>query len=129
MYDLFAPCRRLVLAPWRAGVELARAADSLVRLLDHLLPLGNPADGARERKQHREHGGGKANGAQRNAGIEVDVGVKPLLDEILVAERDTFELYRDIEQWIFDAKLAQHLVTGSLHDLGARIIVLVDTVT
>src|SRR5688572_7909353 len=44
----------------RAGIELARAADLLGRVLDHLLPLGDPADGAGEREQHREHRGREA---------------------------------------------------------------------
>ena len=38
-----------------ACVELARTADVLLGILDHLLPLRDPADGARHREQHREH--------------------------------------------------------------------------
>jgi lipid-A-disaccharide synthase len=36
----------------REALELARAADALGRVLDHLLPLGDPADGAGQREQH-----------------------------------------------------------------------------
>src|SRR5690606_39860193 len=39
-----------------AGVELARPADLLMRILDHLVPLGDPADGARHREEHGKHG-------------------------------------------------------------------------
>src|SRR5258708_35160761 len=35
-----------VIAAGDAGVELARAADLLLRILDHLAPLADPADGA-----------------------------------------------------------------------------------
>src|SRR5947207_3407186 len=41
---LLSARNRHVVAPRRAGVELARAADLLARILDHLLPLRDPAD-------------------------------------------------------------------------------------
>ena len=63
-----------------------------MRVHDHLLPLRNPANGARERKECGEHAGGKSESLQRDAGIEVDVGIEPLLDEIFVLERDALEL-------------------------------------
>src|SRR4051794_691420 len=35
-----------------AAVELTRPADLLVRILDHLVPLRDPADGTRDGEQH-----------------------------------------------------------------------------
>ena len=99
-----------------------------MRILDHFLPLRDPADGAREREQHCEHRGGEAHRAQRDARVEVDVRVEPLLNEVIIVQRDALELHGDIEQRIVDAELMQHLMTGLLHDLGARIVVLVDPV-
>src|SRR6476646_7079802 len=88
---------RHVVALGGAGIELARAADLLVRVFDHFLPLTDPADRAREREQHGEHGGREA--------------------------------HRHVEQRVvLDAELAQYLVTGLLHDLRARVVVLVDPV-
>src|SRR3972149_6042642 len=83
---------RRVIPLRRTGVKLARAADLLVRVLDHFLPLRDPADRTRHREQHGEHRGGKAHRLERDARIEVDVRVKLLLDEIFVAERDLFQL-------------------------------------
>ena len=48
---------RHVIARFRAGIDLARTADLLVRILQHLLPLRDPADGARQREQRGEHAG------------------------------------------------------------------------
>jgi len=53
------PRHRHVVPAHGAGIELARTTDFLVRVLDHFLPLGDPADGARKREQHGEHGGRK----------------------------------------------------------------------
>src|SRR5258708_27323253 len=97
---LFPPRNRLVVARCRPGVELARAADLLARILDHFLPLGDPADGAGDREQHREHGGREAHRLERDTGIEIDVGIELLLDEVVVMERDALELESDIEQRI-----------------------------
>src|SRR5271163_415489 len=90
--ELFPPRNRRVVARRRSGIELARTADLLARILDHFLPLGDPADGASDRKQRREHGGREAHRLERDAGIEIDVGVELLLDEIVVVERDALEL-------------------------------------
>src|ERR1700678_909583 len=57
--------RQHVIALLRARVELTRAADLLMRILDHFLPLRDPADGAREREERREHAGREAQRLQR----------------------------------------------------------------
>jgi hypothetical protein len=54
-----------VVAPRRTDVELARTPDLLSWILDHLLPLRDPACGARHREKHREHGYRKAHRIQR----------------------------------------------------------------
>jgi hypothetical protein len=46
-----------------------------------------------------------------------------------VGQRDALQLHRHFEQRIIlDAKFAKHFMAGLLHDLGARIVVLVDPV-
>src|SRR4051794_33821527 len=75
---------RLILALRSAGVELARTADLLRRVLDHLLPLRDPADRAGQREKHREHGGRETHRLQCDAGIKIDVWIEFLLDEVLV---------------------------------------------
>ncbi len=64
------------------GIELAGTTDFLFRILDHFFPLGNPANGSCKGKQHREHGGRETKRLQGNAGIEIDVRIEFLLDEI-----------------------------------------------
>src|SRR5687768_4845330 len=44
-----------VLALAVAGVDLARARDLLLLIEQHLFPLRQPTDGARDGEQHREH--------------------------------------------------------------------------
>src|SRR3546814_18186910 len=65
---------RQVVALGVAVIELARPADALLGILDHLAPLGDPADGARDGEEHGEHRGRDAHRLQDDAGIEVDVG-------------------------------------------------------
>src|SRR3954469_10381309 len=120
---------RQVIPPRRAGVELARAADLLRRILDHLLPLRDPADRAGECEQHREHRGREAHRLERNARIEVDVRIELLLDEVLVLEGVLLGLDRHVEKRVvLDPELVQDLVRGLLHDAGPRVVVLVDPV-
>src|ERR1700676_2288884 len=73
-----------VIATRRAGIELARAADLLVRILDHLAPLADPADGARDREQNGEHRGRETHRLQRDPRIEVYIRIELAFDEIFV---------------------------------------------
>src|SRR5216684_752461 len=83
--------------PRRAGVDLARAGDLLVWVLDHFLPLRQPAGNARDGKEHREHVHRELHGLIDQAGVEVDVRVELALDEVLVLEGDALELQGDVE--------------------------------
>ncbi len=112
-----------------ADVELARAADLLLGVFDHFLPLGDPADGAGDREQRREHRRREAHRLQRDARIEIDVRVQLLLDEVVVLQRDALKFHRDLQDLlILDAERIENLVAGLRHHLGARVVVLVDAV-
>ena len=62
--------------PRFAGVELTRARDALLGVGKALIPLGQPADAARDGKDHREHVAGDANRSQDDPRVEVDVRVQ-----------------------------------------------------
>src|SRR4051794_18806089 len=81
-----------VVAAGGAGVELARAADLLRRVLDHLLPLGDPADGPGDREKHGEHRSREAERPQDDSRIKIDIGIELALYEIFIVERRPLEL-------------------------------------
>src|SRR5690606_14963480 len=89
----------------------------------------NPAYSARECENHREHAGRNANGLQNDSGVEVDVRIQLLLDEVAVGPRDLFQLHGQFELRIIDAQCAQYFVAGFFHDARARVEVLVNAVT
>src|SRR3546814_3994943 len=90
-----------------AGIELTRAADLLRRVLDHLVPLRDPAHGAGQREQHGEHRGREADRRQDDARIEIDVRIELLVDEIGVVERDMLQLARDVENRVLHAQRSE----------------------
>src|SRR5213596_263260 len=95
-----APVDRYELPPGGAGVELARPADLVFGVADHLLPLGDPAYGARQREDAGEHRHRDPEGALHDPRIEVHVRVELALDEIIVLERDYFverKLYPNVD--------------------------------
>ena len=97
---------------------------------DHLVPVGDPADGARHGEDDREHVGRDADRLEDDAGVEVDIRVQLALDEVLVFQRDLFQTLGDLElRVVRHAQLLQHFVAGLFHDLGARIEVAIDAVT
>src|SRR6266849_3628658 len=118
------------LPPDGAAVELARPSDLVLRIGDHLLPLRDPADRARERKDAGEHRYRNAERALHDAGVEIDVGVELAAHEVIVLQRDFFQRHRQLEYAVIvQAELLQHLVAGFAHQLRPRIVVLVDTVS
>src|SRR6266851_769440 len=124
-----APVDRYELPPGGAGVELARPADLVFGVADHLLPLGDPAHGTRQREDAGEHRHRDAEGALHDPRIEIDVRVELALDEIIVLERDLLQREGELEEAIVpQAELLQHLMAGLAHELRPRIVVLVDAV-
>src|SRR5262245_41371604 len=117
---------RNIIPPVGARIELAWTPDLLLDVLDHLLPLGDPADRPCERKQSREHVVGKTQRLQGNARIEIDVRIELLLDEIVILQRDALEFQRGLKQRIATlAELIKYGIALIAHHLGPRIIVLV----
>ena len=83
---------------------------------------------ARDREHDREHLYRKTHGLVDETRIEVDIGIELAADEVVVGQRDLFELERDVEQRV----LARHLedfIGGVFDDLGPRVIALVDAMT
>src|SRR5438067_1739204 len=72
----FTLLHRRVLALGGAGVDLPRPRDLLLGILQHLLPLRQPARRARDGEQHREHVERKADRLIDEARIEIDVRVQ-----------------------------------------------------
>src|SRR6516225_4900745 len=108
--------------------ELARPADLRIRILDHLGPLGDPADGAGNREEHREHRGREPHRPQYDPGIKIDIRVELPRDEILVVECDLLELHRKVEQrLILDAELVEDLMTAIAQDMRTGIIIVVNS--
>src|SRR5713101_985911 len=124
-----APVDRHELPPGGAGVELARAADLVFGVADHLLPLGDPAHGARQREDAGEQRSRDAEGALHDPRIEIHIRVELALDEIIVLERDFLQREGELEEAIVaQAELLQHLVAGLAHELCPWIVVLVHAV-
>jgi len=120
---------RLHFALGRAGVELARPADLVLGVGDHFVELGDPADRSCQREDRREQGDRDADRALDDAGIEVDVRVELACDEVLVLEGDLLQRHRQLEDRIVvQAERVEDLVAGLAHELGARVVVLVDPV-
>src|SRR5687768_13664975 len=81
-----------------ADVDLARARDLLLGIVDHLEPLRDPTGGARDREDHREHLVRDPQRLVDDPRVEVDVRVELAVGEVLVVERALLELGRDLDQ-------------------------------
>src|ERR1035437_9145971 len=79
-----------------ADVDLARARDLLLRVLQYLLPLRQPAHRARDAEQHSELLGFEAHGLVDDPRVKVHVRVELALDEILVGEGNALQFEGDI---------------------------------
>src|SRR3954454_23162807 len=109
-----------------AGIALAGPANLLLRVLDHLAPLRNPANGSRQGEYGGEHRGRDAHGLEDDARIEVDVGEQLALGEVLVVESDPLELEGDRQFGVvFLAKQFEYLVSAFLEYACPGIVILV----
>src|SRR5208282_1831824 len=76
MVRLFALRNRHEIAPPRTDIELARARNFLVGIADHLVPLRDPADGARHREHRGEHASRNADRLVDDARVKIDVRIQ-----------------------------------------------------
>ena len=60
----------------RADIQLTRAEEPGFRIGDHLVPMCDPANGARHGKDRGEHRHRQAQRAKDDAGVEIDIGVE-----------------------------------------------------
>src|SRR5436309_2066906 len=111
---------RDVVALGRAFVDLARAGDLLVLVLQHLFPLREPSRGTGDGEEHGKHVLREAHGLIDEPGIEVHVGIELPLHEVVVLEGDPLQLEGDVEQRVAPCHL-ELLVRHRLYDLGSGI--------
>ena len=90
--------------------------------------MSQPARGAADREQHREHLDGKAHRLVDETGVEIDVRVELAVDEVAVAEGNLFELQRNVEARVLAGDV-EDVVGSVLDDRGAGVVVLVHPVT
>src|ERR1019366_499217 len=117
--------RGLQFAMYHSGVELPRTRDLLLRVLDHFVPLRQPASGPRNGEQHGKHLRLEAHGLVNDPRVEVNVGIELAGDEVIVSQRDPFELQGNVEPGVASGHL-ENFVSDGLNDAGARIVVLVN---
>src|SRR6516225_6238242 len=114
-----------------ASIKLARPADALRGIVDHLLPMRNPARSAGDRVEHGEYLGREAECLQRDRRIEVEIRRKPLLDEVIIGKRDALELKRHLKYWVVAMLTTysfEHLGQGFPHNLCSWVIGLVHAI-
>jgi hypothetical protein len=117
-------CRR---SRFVADPHLAWTRDFLLGVVDQFLPLGQPADRARNGEQDGKHLRLEAHGFVDDAGVEIDVGVELAGDEVVVGEGDALEFHGEIDLLVAAGDL-EDFFGGPLDDAGAGIVVLVDAV-
>ena len=112
------------------GVTLSWPSDMLIRRLDHLFPLSDPADRAAKREERRKHRFGETNGPQHDARVEVDVGKQLALDEVIVIKGNALKFEGQREQRFFIlAQFREYLVAGFAQDRRTWVVILVNPVT
>ena len=109
-------------------VDLARPGNALFGIRHQLFPVSKPARNAANREQDGEHLRPEAHGLVDDSGVEVDVRVEPPLDEVVVLERDPFQLHREVDLGVPAGDL-KDLFGNLAHDAGAWVVVPVDTMS
>src|SRR5437762_4240016 len=76
--------QRSVTAARRTYIDLPGARNLLLRVQDHLLPLSEPTARSGNGEHHRKHIHRNFHALIDETGVEIDIGIEPPGDEILV---------------------------------------------
>src|SRR5690625_7108534 len=96
----------------------------------HLIPQGDPSSCTCQRKNTGKHICWDTNRTLYDSGVEINVGVQATLDKVIMFESNTLKFHGQLEQWIvFYTQGLENLFTCFLHELGACVIVFINTVT
>src|SRR6516162_2799853 len=114
---MFVSCEYL---PW--------SRDLLLGVGDQFIPLRQPARGARDGEQYSEHLRLKTHRLVDDARVKIDIRVKLPRDEVIIFQRDAFQLQRNFDLGIASCHL-EYLIGNLLDDPGAGVVVLVHAMT
>ena len=109
-------------------VVLPRPDDLVLRVIQKLVPVGQPANSSGDHEQDWEHVSRESQSLVDDATVEIDIGVQFPLDEEGVAEGNSFQLHCDFDQ-LFLANNFEHLIGNLLNDFGPGIVVFVNPVS
>src|SRR5699024_186659 len=109
-------------------VDLARAADPRLGVLDHLAPLRDPTGQTADREEHGEHIRRESECLVDQTRVEVHVRVELALDEVVIGQGDLLELLSQLGQRVPTGP-GEDLISGLLDYLRAGAVVRVDAVT
>ena len=110
-------------------INLSGPCNAGVGVLDHFLPMSDPAGKPAKGKEDREHVRWETHRPVEDTGVEIDIRVKFAFDEVGIGERDFLESLRDIKDRIVDPQLIQNLITVRLQNHGSWVITLIDPMT
>ena len=116
-----------VVTPRCPLVDLPWPHDLVVGVLNELVPVRQPADEAWQCEEHREVLCRDSNCLVNDSRVEVHVRVKLPLDKVVVAQGNPLQLDSHVDQGLLPSD-REHFFGDLAHDLGSRIVVLVDTV-
>ena len=125
LHQLFALINRHEVALGVALVDLSWANDLILGVFNEFIPVSQPAGEAGQSEHDREHLSRDAEGLVDDTRVEVNVGVELALNEVLIAQRNFFELHRDIDHR-FTANNCKNIVSKFADESGSWVEVFVN---
>ena len=111
-----------------ALVDLARADDLVLWVLDELIPMSQPACKTGQGEHNREHLRGDSEGFIDHTRVEIDVGVELAGDKVLVLKGDALKFHGNVDHGL-TTNDREDIVGESADKSSSWVKVLVDSVT
>jgi hypothetical protein len=109
-------------------VVLSRPNDFVLRIIEELVPVGEPSDHSRDHEENGEHIGREAHGTIDDSTVEIHIRVKLSLNEVRIREGDALQLYSDFDEFLFSSYL-EDLLSDFFDDLCPWVVIFVYPVT
>ena len=124
---LFSLVNRHIVTSVVTHVMLPGSDDFVLRVIQELVPVGQPANSSGNHEEDREHIRRKTESLVNDSTVEINVGIELSFNEVRIAESNSLKFDGDLDQLLLSDNL-ENFISNFLNNFGSRVVIFIHSV-